>query len=76
MAGSTGEFAKQYSASEKGLRTLMKRNKSVMEGEVLSAGVVAVSEYTARVLVATNGRCATRAPRARPWSATSGSSST
>lgn len=52
---STGAFAKQYGKSEKGLRTLMKRNHSVMEGTVLSAGVVAASDYTARVLVATNG---------------------
>ncbi|WP_156393502.1 MULTISPECIES: hypothetical protein [unclassified Nocardioides] len=55
LKGATGGFADQYEASEKGLRTLMKRNRSVMEGEVLSAGVVAASEFTARVLVATNG---------------------
>lgn len=54
-ARATGTFAKQYAASEDGLRQLMKRNHSVMEGTVLSAGVVSVSEYTARVLVATNG---------------------
>lgn len=52
---STGAFAKQYAKSGKGLRTLMKRNHSVMVGSVLSAGVVSASDYTARVLVATNG---------------------
>ncbi|KRF17264.1 hypothetical protein ASG90_08145 [Nocardioides sp. Soil797] len=52
---STGAFAKQYAKSGKGLRTLMKRNHSVMTGSVLSAGVVSASDYTARVLVATNG---------------------
>lgn len=52
---STGAFAKQYAKSGKGLRTLMKRNHSVMVGSVLSTGVVSASDYTARVLVATNG---------------------
>lgn len=52
---STGEFAKQYDASVDGLRELMKRNKSVMEGEVLSAGIVFADHDSATVLVSTRG---------------------
>lgn len=54
-AQSTGEFAKQYDASVDGLRELMKRNKSVMEGEVLSAGIVFADHDSATVLVSTRG---------------------
>jgi Mce-associated membrane protein len=51
----TGEFAKQYDKSLESLRTLMTRNKSVMEGQVLAAGVVNADQDSARVLVATKG---------------------
>ena len=64
-SGATGGFAKEYKASEKGLRTLMKRNRSVVEGEVLSVGVVAISDYTARVLVATNGSVSNTSTKAK-----------
>lgn len=53
--GATGTFRDQYDASVDGLRELMTRNKSVMTGEVLSAGVVAADEDSATVLVATRG---------------------
>jgi Mce-associated membrane protein len=51
----TGEFAKQYDKSLESLRKLMTRNKSVMEGQVLAAGVVNADQDSARVLVATKG---------------------
>jgi len=51
----TGEFAKQYDKSLESLRKLMTRNKSVMEGQVLAAGVVNADQDSARVLLATKG---------------------
>lgn len=51
----TGEFRKQYDKSLESLRKLMTRNKSVMEGQVLAAGVVNADQDNARVLVATKG---------------------
>jgi hypothetical protein len=51
----TGEFAKQYDKSLESLRKLMTRNKSVMEGQVLAAGVVNADPDSARVLLATKG---------------------
>ena len=51
----TGEFAKQYDKSLESLRKLMTRNQSVMEGQVLAAGVVNADQDSARVLVATKG---------------------
>ena len=55
QAGATGEFAEQYEKSLDSLRKLMTRNKSVMEGQVLAAGVVNADQDSARVLVATKG---------------------
>lgn len=54
-SGATGKFAKEYDKSLEGLRRLMVRNKSVMTGEVIAAGVVFADEKQARVLVATKG---------------------
>jgi Mce-associated membrane protein len=51
----TGQFAQQYDKSLVSLRKLMARNKSVMEGHVLAAGVVNADQDSARVLVATKG---------------------
>jgi Mce-associated membrane protein len=48
----TGEFAKQYDKGAVSLRKLMTREKSVMEGHVLAAGVVNADQDSARVLVA------------------------
>lgn len=53
--GATGQFAEEYDKSLEGLRDLMTRNKSVMEGEILAAGVVNADQDSARVLVATKG---------------------
>lgn len=54
-AGATGEFRKQYDASVDGLRDVMLANRSVMTGEILSAGIVAADGDSATVLVATKG---------------------
>ncbi|NYG57584.1 Mce-associated membrane protein [Nocardioides daedukensis] len=55
LAGATGDFAKQYKSSTEGLRTVMTENKSVMKSKVLAAGIVTISEFTARALVSTSG---------------------
>ncbi|MDT0201428.1 hypothetical protein [Nocardioides sp. AE5] len=54
-AGATGEFAEQIEASDDGLRSAMTENETVIESKVLAAGVVAISDYTARVLVSVSG---------------------
>lgn len=63
---STGDFKKQYAASTDGLRTVLRRNKSIMEGEVTGAGVVAITEFTARVLVATQGTVQNKTSENKP----------
>ena len=54
-AGATGEFAKQYDTSSEGVVELLEQSKSVMDGEVLWAGVTDLDADSATVLVATNG---------------------
>ena len=57
-AGATGAFREQYEESTGGVIDVIKRNKSVMTGEVLWAGVVAADENSATVIVATSGTVA------------------
>lgn len=59
-AGATGEFAEQYDSSSEGVVELLEREKSVMDGEVLWAGVSDVDDDSATVLVATTGTVANR----------------
>lgn len=54
-AGATGEFAEQYDSSSEGVVELLEREKSVMDGEVLWAGVSDIDSDSASVLVATTG---------------------
>jgi Mce-associated membrane protein len=51
LAGSTGEFRKQFRAGIKDLTTLFTTNKVVSTGEVLEAGLVSSDSDSARVLV-------------------------
>lgn len=51
LAGATGDFKKQFSASRAQLASLSTRNKSVSRGRVLSAGVVSMDGDSARVAV-------------------------
>ena len=57
-AGATGAFREQYEKSTGGVIEVIKRNKSVMTGEVLWAGVVSADEDSATVIVATSGTVA------------------
>ena len=54
-AGATGDFAEQYDSSSDGVVELLEREKSVMDGEVLWAGVTDLDDDSATVLVATTG---------------------
>ena len=56
--GATGDFAKQYSSRTKGVEDVLRRNKSVMKGDVLWAGVVDVDSDSATVIAATKGTVA------------------
>lgn len=55
MAGATGAFRDQYSKSTEEVIKILEENKSVMVGEVLWTGVVAVDPDSATVVVATTG---------------------
>lgn len=57
-AGATGSFRKQYATSTKGVIQVLQQNKSVMDGSVLWAGVVAVDQDSATVIAATSGTVA------------------
>jgi Mce-associated membrane protein len=57
-AGATGKFKEQYSSSSDGVISVLKQNKSVMEGRVVWTGVVSLDKDDATVLVATTGTVA------------------
>lgn len=56
--GATGDFAKQYDTATSSVIDVLKRNKSVMDGKVLWAGVVTVDPDSATVIAATTGTVA------------------
>ena len=58
MAGATGAFREQYSKSTEEVIKILEENKSVMVGEVLWTGVVALDPDSATVVVATTGTVA------------------
>jgi Mce-associated membrane protein len=62
-AGATGDFKKQYDSSSSGVVKLLERERSVMDGQVLWAGVVDVDDDSATVLVATTGTVANRSTK-------------
>jgi Mce-associated membrane protein len=62
-AGATGDFEKQYGSSADGVVKVLQRERSVMDGEVLWAGVVDVDADSATVLAATTGTVANRSTR-------------
>jgi Mce-associated membrane protein len=57
-AGATGAFREQYEKSTGGVIEVIERNRSVMTGEVLWAGVVNADDDSATVVVATSGTVA------------------
>lgn len=58
VAGATGEFRAQYTSSTDGVIEVLEENQSIMDGEVLWAGVVDVDNDSATVIVATTGTVA------------------
>jgi Mce-associated membrane protein len=64
--GATGSFKKQYSKLQEGVLDVLKREKSVMEGKVLWAGVVDVDQDSATVIVATSGTVANQQSNNQP----------
>ena len=56
----TGDFREQFDKSTEGIEKVAQRAKSVQTGEVLWAGVVAVDEDSATVIVASSGTVANR----------------
>jgi Mce-associated membrane protein len=65
-AGATGDFAKQYDSSAKAVTQLLTRAKSVMDGEVVWAGVVDADRDSASVIVATTGTVANMSTKNKP----------
>lgn len=57
-AGATGKFKTQYASSSDGMISVLKQNKSVMDGRVVWTGVVSLDQDSATVLAATTGTVA------------------
>lgn len=66
--GATGDFAEQYDSSRAGVLDVLERNESVMDGEVLWAGVVDVDTARATVIAATTGTVANASTDNKPVS--------
>lgn len=66
LAGATGKFQKQFDKAGGDLRRILAENKSVMVGEVLSAGVVSIDSDSARVFVGTSATVRTTLTENRP----------
>ena len=58
--GATGEFREQYASSSGRVIEVLRQNQTVMEGEVLYAGVVDVDQDSATVITATSGTVANK----------------
>lgn len=57
-AGATGSFKEQYTSSAGSVLEVLKQEKSIMDGEVVWAGVVDVDQDSATVIAATTGTVA------------------
>lgn len=64
--GATGKFKEQYDSSSQGVIQVLKENKSIMEGEVVWAGVVDVDQDSATVIAATTGTVANKQTGNKP----------
>ena len=62
----SGAFRTQYQQSTDGLEKVAKRAKSVQTGEVVWAGVVAVDEDSATVIVASSGTVSNTTTKQKP----------
>lgn len=67
LAGATGQFKQQFSASRQQLESLSTRNRSVSRGKVLTAGVVSIDADSARVVVVADSTVTNvNAPKPQP----------
>lgn len=64
--GATGEFRDQYASSSERVVKVLQKNESVMEGDVLYAGVVDVDRDSATVITATTGTVANKQTDSQP----------
>jgi Mce-associated membrane protein len=64
--GATGKFKEQYASSTDGMETVLKQNKSVMQGRVVWTGVVSLDQDSATVLAATTGSVANVSTKSQP----------
>lgn len=65
-AGATGDFKKQYESSTAGVIDALTRNRSVMEGAVIWAGVSHIDKDSATVIAATTGTVSNTQTKNRP----------
>lgn len=65
-AGATGEFKKQYTESVDSVIEVLEQNQSVMDGEVVWAGVVSLDADSSRVIAATSGTVANLSTEGQP----------
>jgi Mce-associated membrane protein len=65
-AGATGDLAEQYDSSAEGVVQQLERERSVIDGEVLWAGVSDLDADSATVLVATAGTVQNRSTGGEP----------
>ena len=65
-SGATGDFATQYDSSTDSVLEVLQRNKSVMDGKVLWAGVVDQDADSATVIAATTGTVANVSTKNKP----------
>ncbi len=61
----TGDFREQFDKSTEGIEKVAQRAQSVQTGEVLWAGVVAVDEDSATVIVASSGTVANKTTKSK-----------
>jgi Mce-associated membrane protein len=64
--GATGKFKEQYASSTDGMVTVLKQNRSVMQGRVVWTGVVSLDQDSATVLAATTGSVANVSTKNQP----------
>ena len=65
-AGATGRFKAQYDASTPGVLRVLRRHRSVLDGRVVSAGVVELGADRATVVAATSGTVSNARTHDRP----------
>jgi Mce-associated membrane protein len=70
LAGTTGQFRQEYARSRDRLQQLVRQNKSISTGKVLSVGVVSADEDSARAIVVADSQVqnlATTQPQPRHY---------